>query len=172
MKLSTKLLFCTAGILLRKIVLTINFVGLVMKLSYSAIFFIYDHQNKGRKKVVLGLLGEVVFCRRSGCHHLYLFSHLCQEVSRCDVFNIIMYASPLAIVSSLETVRGVAAVAMEFPISDEAAPSSFSTPVRVPTRIRKRLSAECKTPSTVEEIEAKLRHADLRRQVFNFTFFN
>ncbi|KAL5856979.1 hypothetical protein ACOSQ3_004437 [Xanthoceras sorbifolium] len=53
---------------------------------------------------------------------------------------------------------------MEFPISDEAAPSSFSTPVRVPTRIRKRLSAECKTPSTVEEIEAKLRHADLRRQ--------
>ncbi|KAL5789712.1 hypothetical protein ACOSQ2_004600 [Xanthoceras sorbifolium] len=68
--------------------------------------------------------------------------------------------------SSSETVRGVAAVAMEFPVSDEAAPSSFSTPVRVPTRIRKRLSAECKTPSTVEEIEAKLRHADLRRQQF------
>ncbi|KAL5787361.1 hypothetical protein ACOSP7_004310 [Xanthoceras sorbifolium] len=74
--------------------------------------------------------------------------------------------------SSSETVRGVAAVAMEFPISDEAAPSSFSTPVRVPTRIRKRLSAECKTPSTVEEIEAKLRHADLRRQaVYDCPYF-
>ncbi|KAK1578603.1 hypothetical protein Q3G72_031550 [Acer saccharum] len=66
--------------------------------------------------------------------------------------------------SSSDTVRGVAAVAMEFPATDEAA-TSFSTPVRVPTRIRKRL-AECKTPSTVEEIEAKLRHADLRRQQF------
>ncbi|KAK4855765.1 hypothetical protein QYF36_010650 [Acer negundo] len=66
--------------------------------------------------------------------------------------------------SSSDTARGVAAVAMEFPATDEAA-TSFSTPVRVPTRIRKRL-AECKTPSTVEEIEAKLRHADLRRQQF------
>ncbi|GMI74531.1 hypothetical protein like AT1G22930 [Hibiscus trionum] len=48
---------------------------------------------------------------------------------------------------------------MEFPASETP---SFS---RVPRRIRKRLLSECKTP-TVEEIEAKLRHADLRRQEF------
>ncbi|XP_022746771.1 uncharacterized protein LOC111296636 [Durio zibethinus] len=51
------------------------------------------------------------------------------------------------------------AVALEFPASETP---SFS---RVPRRIRKRLLSECKTP-TVEEIEAKLRHADLRRQLF------
>ncbi|KAK8568114.1 hypothetical protein V6N12_006678 [Hibiscus sabdariffa] len=53
------------------------------------------------------------------------------------------------------------AVALEFPVSET--PSSS----RVPERLRKRLLAECKTPPTVEEIEAKLRHADLRRQKFH-----
>ncbi|KAK4838377.1 hypothetical protein QYF36_013285 [Acer negundo] len=38
--------------------------------------------------------------------------------------------------SSSDTVRGVAAVVMEFP-----AATSFSTPVRVPTKIRKRFAA-------------------------------
>lgn len=80
---------------------------------------------------------------------------------------------------SSEGVRPAAGVAMEFPVSDEKAAetTSFSsataTATRVPRRLRKRLLAECsKSPCTVEEIEAKLRHADLRRQVFilNFTF--
>ncbi|KAI9198920.1 hypothetical protein LWI28_024433 [Acer negundo] len=44
---------------------------------------------------------------------------------------------------SSETVRGVATVAMEFPAT--VAATSFSTPVRVPTKIRKRLP-ECKAP--------------------------
>ncbi|GLT42740.1 hypothetical protein SLA2020_167260 [Shorea laevis] len=52
------------------------------------------------------------------------------------------------------------AVALEFPASEAPAYP------RVPMRIKKRLLVECKTPSTVEEIEAKLRHADLRRQQF------
>ncbi|XP_012480300.1 uncharacterized protein LOC105795287 isoform X1 [Gossypium raimondii] len=59
----------------------------------------------------------------------------------------------------METWEGGRAVALEFPVSET---SSFS---RVPRRIRKRLLSECKTP-TVEEIETKLRHADLRRQQF------
>ncbi|KAE8716692.1 hypothetical protein F3Y22_tig00110109pilonHSYRG00033 [Hibiscus syriacus] len=59
----------------------------------------------------------------------------------------------------METSKSGRAVAMEFPASETP---SFS---RVPRRIRKRLLSECKTP-TVEEIEAKLRHADLRRQQF------
>lgn len=78
---------------------------------------------------------------------------------------------------SSEGVRPAAGVAMEFSVSDEKAAetTSFSsaTATRVPRRLRKRLLAECsKSPCTVEEIEAKLRHADLRRQVFifNFTF--
>ncbi|XWS67948.1 hypothetical protein CRYUN_Cryun04dG0048500 [Craigia yunnanensis] len=60
----------------------------------------------------------------------------------------------------METPESGRAVALEFPASETP---SFS---RVPRRIRKRLLAECKAPSTVEEIEAKLRHADLRRQQF------
>ncbi|KAK8364309.1 hypothetical protein V6Z12_A03G221700 [Gossypium hirsutum] len=60
---------------------------------------------------------------------------------------------------TMETREGGRAVALEFPVSETP---SFS---RVPRRIRKRLLSECKTP-TVEEIEAKLRHADLRRQQF------
>lgn len=56
----------------------------------------------------------------------------------------------------------VGGVAMEFPFSDD---STLSHP-RVPPRLRRRLF-ECKTsPATVEEIEAKLRDADLRRQKF------
>ncbi|XP_039035197.1 uncharacterized protein LOC120171587 isoform X2 [Hibiscus syriacus] len=60
----------------------------------------------------------------------------------------------------METSECGRAVAMEFPESDTPSIS------RVPRRIRKRLLlSECKTP-TVEEIEAKLRLADLRRQQF------
>lgn len=57
----------------------------------------------------------------------------------------------------------VGGVAMEFPASDDV---SFSPP-RMPRRLRRRLLSEGKTsPSTVEEIEAKLRDADHRRQKF------
>ncbi|XVE66931.1 hypothetical protein DITRI_Ditri08aG0119400 [Diplodiscus trichospermus] len=59
----------------------------------------------------------------------------------------------------METPESGRAVALEFPASETP---SFT---RVPKRIRKRLLAECKTP-TVEAIEAKLRHADLRRRQF------
>lgn len=54
----------------------------------------------------------------------------------------------------------VAGIAMEFPVSDGGLSCS------PPTWLRRRL-LEPKTPppSTVEEIEAKLREADLRRQV-------
>ncbi|XP_051144598.1 uncharacterized protein LOC127260738 [Andrographis paniculata] len=66
---------------------------------------------------------------------------------------------------SPERGRPVAGVALEFPASDEVLSCS---PPTVPTWLRKRLS-EPKTPppSTVEEIEAKLRDADLRRQKFH-----
>ncbi|KAK4405041.1 hypothetical protein Sango_0510600 [Sesamum angolense] len=58
----------------------------------------------------------------------------------------------------------VGGIAMEFPASDGVLSCS---PPTIPTWLRRRLS-ETKTPppSTVEEIEAKLREADLRRQKF------
>lgn len=59
--------------------------------------------------------------------------------------------------------RSGGGIAMEIPVGDE---ESFSSPTTLPKRLRRRLrGAECKSPSTVEEIEAKLRDADLRRQV-------
>ncbi|PKI53029.1 hypothetical protein CRG98_026609 [Punica granatum] len=61
------------------------------------------------------------------------------------------------------------AIALEFPAYDDAAAAaSFSWPPRMPRRLRRRLLAECsnRSPCTVEEIEAKLRDAHLRRQQF------
>jgi hypothetical protein len=53
-------------------------------------------------------------------------------------------------------------VAMEFPMNSPA-----ESPVRMPRRIRRRLleAKSSSSPSSVEAIEAKLREADLRRQV-------
>ncbi|RVW15042.1 hypothetical protein CK203_084818 [Vitis vinifera] len=58
----------------------------------------------------------------------------------------------------------VAGIALEFPANDNAT-SSPSSPPKLPRRLRRRL-LESKSPSTVEEIEAKLKEADLRRQQF------
>ncbi|CAL5329739.1 unnamed protein product [Camellia sinensis] len=63
-------------------------------------------------------------------------------------------------VDSPETSR-VSGVAMEFPATDDTA-----SPPRIPRRLRRRLLETKTSPSTVEEIEAKLRDADLRRQKF------
>jgi hypothetical protein len=63
---------------------------------------------------------------------------------------------------------------MEFSLDDGGvAAASFSSSPKLPRRLGRRLS-ESKTPQkcTVQDIEAKLRHADLRRQVFFlFSFF-
>lgn len=64
-----------------------------------------------------------------------------------------------------ESCGAATAVAFELPAA------SSSAPVKIPRRIRRRL-LEAKRgsspPSSVEEIEAKLKEADLRRQVPNF----
>ena len=54
------------------------------------------------------------------------------------------------------------AVAMEFPVSSPGE----SPPRKAPRRLVERLSESRNPPSSVEEIEAKLRDADLRRQVY------
>ena len=62
----------------------------------------------------------------------------------------------------------VSGIVLEFPANDNAT-SSSSSPPRLPRRLRRRL-LEPRSPCTVEEIEAKLKEADLRRQVLNFEF--
>lgn len=59
----------------------------------------------------------------------------------------------------------VAGVAMSFPIND-CSNLSTSSPSKLPRRLRRRLS-ESRTPSTAEEIEAKLKEANHRRQRFH-----
>ncbi|XP_076887685.1 uncharacterized protein LOC143537905 [Bidens hawaiensis] len=54
-------------------------------------------------------------------------------------------------------------VAMEFPVVDGA---GLSSPPTLPPRLRRRLTETKASPASVEEIEAKLRHADIRRQKF------
>ncbi|KAJ9538232.1 hypothetical protein OSB04_030965 [Centaurea solstitialis] len=61
--------------------------------------------------------------------------------------------------NSLETIG----VAMEFPVVDGA---GVSSPPTLPPRLRRRLTGTKPSPTSVEEIEAKLRDADLRRQKF------
>lgn len=56
----------------------------------------------------------------------------------------------------------IVGVAMEFPVVDGA---GLSSPPTLPPRLRRRLTETKASPSSVEEIEAKLRDADLRRQV-------
>lgn len=69
----------------------------------------------------------------------------------------------LALIEAMET-GCPAAVVLDF----SSANSSSSTPAKVPRRIRRRL-LDCRSslPSTVEEIEAKLKEADLRRRQFH-----
>ncbi|XP_023730256.1 uncharacterized protein LOC111877988 [Lactuca sativa] len=57
----------------------------------------------------------------------------------------------------------IVGVAMEFPVVDGA---GLSSPPTLPPRLRRRLTETKASPSSVEEIEAKLRDADLRRQKF------
>ncbi|CAK7328131.1 unnamed protein product [Dovyalis caffra] len=93
------------------LVVTINGVGLVLELIYLTIFCIFDKQNKGRKKVGLGLTVEVVFMAAIIVTTLVAF-HTHEKRTLfvgifCDVFNVMMYASPLAIVKKVVTTKSV-----------------------------------------------------------------
>ncbi|KAJ0113116.1 hypothetical protein Patl1_02725 [Pistacia atlantica] len=93
------------------LVITINAIGLVMELIYLSIFWYYDHQNRGRKKVAIGLSGEVVFVAVVAIITMVAFhTHNSRSFFVgviCDVFNIIMYASPLTIVKKVITTGSV-----------------------------------------------------------------
>ncbi|OMO69730.1 SWEET sugar transporter [Corchorus olitorius] len=82
------------------LVTTINAIGLVIELAYLAIFCWFANDKKKRVMVFFSLLGEVVFTALVVLVAMLAmkFKHRALFVGIiCDVFNIIMYASPLAI---------------------------------------------------------------------------
>ncbi|XP_008230949.1 PREDICTED: bidirectional sugar transporter SWEET6a-like [Prunus mume] len=92
------------------LVVTINGVGLVLELAYLAVFFIYA-QSKGRKKVAFGLGFDVVLfvaiaaISLTALHGTKKRSLLVGIV--CDIFNIIMYGSPLTIMAKVIKTKSV-----------------------------------------------------------------
>ncbi|XP_028771113.1 bidirectional sugar transporter SWEET5-like [Neltuma alba] len=92
------------------LVLTINSVGLVFELVYLAIFYTFA-TKKGRKKVVLGLLVETIFFAA-----IVLITMLALHGTKkrslivgilSDVFNVMMYISPLTIMAKVIKTKSV-----------------------------------------------------------------
>ncbi|KAK3410164.1 hypothetical protein EUGRSUZ_J02189 [Eucalyptus grandis] len=92
------------------LVVTINGTGLVIELIYICIFFSYA-SNKGRKKVVYWLCGEIAFIVAVSLVFLLVFHDHRRRILAfgiiCDVFNIVMYSSPLTIMKKVITTRSV-----------------------------------------------------------------
>ncbi|XP_039047358.1 bidirectional sugar transporter SWEET7-like [Hibiscus syriacus] len=92
------------------LVLTINAIGLVIELTYLTIYVIYANDRKKRLTVAYVLLGEVastvviVLVAMLALHgsHRTLFVGVMS-----DIFNIFMYASPLAIWKKVITTKSV-----------------------------------------------------------------
>ncbi|KAJ1416480.1 SWEET sugar transporter [Sesbania bispinosa] len=92
------------------LVLTINAIGLVFEFVYLTIFYIYA-TNKGRKKVVLYLLIEVIFfaavvlITMLVLHDTHRRSLVVGVL--CDIFNVGMYISPLTIMAKVIKTKSV-----------------------------------------------------------------
>ncbi|XP_022150121.1 bidirectional sugar transporter SWEET5-like [Momordica charantia] len=92
------------------LVITINSVGLVLEMIYLTIFFFFA-DYKGRKKVCVSLLIELIFV--SIVVHITILA-LRGTKSRslmvgiiCDIFNILMYISPLTIMKKVIQTKSV-----------------------------------------------------------------
>ncbi|XLQ99747.1 hypothetical protein S83_065946, partial [Arachis hypogaea] len=92
------------------LVVTINGVGLVFEFVYLTIFYIYA-TNKGRRKVLFLLGSEALFFAAVALITL-LVLHGTHERSLvvgvlCDIFNIMMYVSPLTIMTKVIKTKSV-----------------------------------------------------------------
>ncbi|TKY50408.1 Bidirectional sugar transporter SWEET7b [Spatholobus suberectus] len=92
------------------LVVTINGIGLVFEFVYLAIFFTYA-TSKGRKKLLLYLLVEAIFFAVIALVTM-LVLHATQRRSLvvgviCDVFNVMMYVSPLTIMAKVIKTKSV-----------------------------------------------------------------
>ncbi|XP_004306341.1 PREDICTED: bidirectional sugar transporter SWEET6b-like [Fragaria vesca subsp. vesca] len=98
------------------LVVTINGAGLVIELIYIGIFFFYAPKN-GRVKVILLLVGEIVLFAVILVITMLTISEHKMAMNRpyravvigiiCDVFNVIMYSSPLFIVRDVIRTKSV-----------------------------------------------------------------
>ncbi|KAJ7974557.1 Bidirectional sugar transporter SWEET [Quillaja saponaria] len=92
------------------LVLTINGFGLVLELVYVAIFYLYS-THKGRKKVLLGLIFDFVLVAIIALITLLTLHGTKKRTMMvgiiCDVFNVIMYASPLTIMFKVIKTKSV-----------------------------------------------------------------
>ncbi|EXB39110.1 Bidirectional sugar transporter SWEET6b [Morus notabilis] len=92
------------------LVLTINSVGLVLELIYVLIFFIYS-KNKERKKVILVLAGEFLFFSIVVSVAIFAFQGTKKRSLfvgiMSDIFNTIMYSSPLTIMMKVIDTKSV-----------------------------------------------------------------
>ncbi|KAI4350710.1 hypothetical protein L6164_005139 [Bauhinia variegata] len=92
------------------LVLTINSVGIAFEIVYLTIFYMYA-TNKGRKKVALWLVIEIIFFVV-----IVLVTMLALHGTKnrslvvgiiCDVFNIMMYTAPLTIMAKVIKTKSV-----------------------------------------------------------------
>ncbi|KAK7364701.1 hypothetical protein VNO80_13442 [Phaseolus coccineus] len=92
------------------LVVTINGVGLVFEFVYLAIFFIYA-TNKGRRKVSLLLLIEAIFFVAVVLITMLVLHGTTRRSLVvgiiCDVFNVMMYISPLTIMAKVIKTKSV-----------------------------------------------------------------
>ncbi|CAI8603160.1 unnamed protein product [Vicia faba] len=92
------------------LIVTINCVGLVFEFVYLTIFYMYAN-NKGRKKLLLFLLIGVTFfiiivlITMLALHGTTKRSLVVGII--CDIFNIMMYASPLTVMAKVIETKSV-----------------------------------------------------------------
>ncbi|BAU01048.1 bidirectional sugar transporter SWEET6b-like [Vigna umbellata] len=92
------------------LVLTINSVGLVFEFFYLTIYYIYA-TNKGRKKVLIFLLIELIFFAAVALVTM-LALHGTKKRSLVvgilsDIFNVMMYVSPLTVMAKVIKTKSV-----------------------------------------------------------------
>ncbi|KAK9272418.1 hypothetical protein L1049_002790 [Liquidambar formosana] len=92
------------------LVITINGVGLALELIYLTIFLMYG-DNKKRKKIILWLLGELVFTGAMAAITMKAF-HTHENRSMfvgilCIIFGVLMYFSPLTIMRKVIKTKSV-----------------------------------------------------------------
>ncbi|XP_061375722.1 bidirectional sugar transporter SWEET4-like [Gastrolobium bilobum] len=85
------------------LVVTINGSGCVIEIIYVTLFLIYSHRSK-RLKILLWLVVELIFIAALTVITLTM-AHTVKERSSivgttCILFNIMMYASPLAVMTA------------------------------------------------------------------------
>nr|QHT64206.1 sugar efflux transporter 4 [Litchi chinensis] len=92
------------------LVVTINTVGLALEIAYITIFFIYA-QRKGRVKVIIWILTELVFMGIVvTCTLLIFHTHKKRSLVvgiLCIIFGGLMYTSPLTIMRKVIRTKSV-----------------------------------------------------------------